>query len=261
MVHNKIKHALRSGQAVFGIGLTRAVEIPELRVLANCGVEWIFLDMEHGSIEVGDLLRVVQIADLLGVCSVIRVPDLDYHWIARALDTGALSVMVPRIESREQAERAVRWAKFPPIGTRGMGSPTYLSQAPVSWAEGLEISNRETMVVLQIETKAGVENLEAIATVPGVDVLFIGPLDLSISLGHPGEVSSQHSHAVYEKVCRTARQHGLAVGIVCRADQSRLYYDIGIRMFSSGTALGYLQSGTQAAAAEFREQIPSQATG
>ena len=256
MLRNKIKHALREGGAAFGTGLTGPVDLPTLRVLAGEGVEWLFFDLEHGSLEIGDLLDAVQIADMLGMCSVLRIPDLSYQWVARSLDTGALSVMIPRVETREQAELAVQWAKFPPVGRRGMGSPSYLSYAPVPVAEGIEISNRETMVVLQIETKAGADNVESIASVPGVDVLFLGPLDMSISLDRAGDVTHEEEHAIFHEVCGVARDHGLGVGIVCSAGQSRFYYDMGVRMFSMGTALTYLRAGVRAAVTEFQKQVP-----
>ena len=255
MLENKIKRTLNHGGVVFGTGLTGPVEMPVLRILANCGIEWLFVDMEHGSLDVSELLGVVQMADVLGMCSVVRIPDLAYHWIARALDTGALSVMVPRVESRQQAELAVQWAKFPPVGVRGMGSPSYMSYVPVGWEEGITISNRETMVVLQIETKTGADHVEEIASVPGVDVLFVGPLDLSISLGHPGDVAHDESLELCRKVCRVTQEHGLAAGIVTGAGRSRMYYEMGYRMFSMGTALTHLRAGVRAAVAEFGEQV------
>ena len=257
MLENKVKSALQRGQAVFGVGVTGPFEMPVLRTLANCGVEWLFLDEEHGSTDVSELLTAVQILDLLGVCSIPRIPSLDYHWVARSLDTGASGVMIPRVETREQAERAVQWARFPPLGSRGMGSPSYLSYASLPLAEGIEIANRETLIVLQIESVKAVENIEAIAAVPGVDVLFIGPVDMSISLGKPGDVASEVSHQLFRRVCQVARQHHVAVGIVCRADQVRFYYEMGIRMFSIGSALSHLRSAVQAAAAEFRRQLAS----
>ncbi|MCC7355698.1 MAG: hypothetical protein IT330_18305 [Anaerolineae bacterium] len=256
MLHNKVKQALKNDKAVFGTGLTGPIEMPVLRTLANCGVEWLFLDMEHGSTDISDLLNAVQVADLLGMVSVLRIPDLQYHWVARSLDTGALGVMVPRVETREQAELAVQWAKFPPVGVRGMGSPSFLSYAPVSPAEGLETSNRETMVLVQIETKKAVDNVEAIASVPGVDALFIGPLDMSISLGRPGDVASEESHQAFRKVCHVAREQGLAVGIVSLPDRVKTYYDMGVRLFSVGNFLYYIQTSVTAAAAAFKKQVP-----
>ena len=255
MLRNKVKQALKDDKPVFGTGLTGPIEMPVLRTLANCGVEWLFLDIEHGSTDISDLLNAVQVADLLGMVSVLRIPDLQYHWVARSLDTGALGVMIPRVETKEQAELAVQWAKFPPVGVRGMGSPSVLGYAPISAAEALEISNRETMVLVQIETKKAVDNVEAIASVPGVDVLFIGPLDLSISLGRPGDVASEESHRAFRKVCRVARERGVAVGIVCMPEHIKTYYDMGVRLFSVGYFLYYIQTGVATAAAAFKRQV------
>ena len=255
MLENKVKRALKRGEAVFGVGVTGPIELPTLRVLAESGVQWLFTDLEHGSLDISGLLNVTQVADMLGMLAVPRIPDLAYHWVARSLDTGAMAVMVPRIETAEQAALAVRYSLYPPQGGRGMGSPSRLSYAAVGAAEGLEITNRETMVVLQIETLAGVENVEAVAAVQGVDVLFIGPLDLSISIRRPGQVGSWESHRLMRRVCAAAREHGLAVGIVCGAQQVGFYHEMGVRMFSCGSAIGYLRSGVRAAFDAFQRNV------
>jgi 2-dehydro-3-deoxyglucarate aldolase/4-hydroxy-2-oxoheptanedioate aldolase len=256
VLQNKLKHALQDDEAVFGVGVTFPLDIAMLRTLAVSGVEWLFLDLEHGSGDISGLLEVAQISKLLGMDGVARIPNLDYHWVARSLDTGLLSVMIPRVEHREQAELAVQWVKHPPLGIRGMGSPSQFDYSTLPPAERVEISNRETMVVLQIETVEAVDNVQEIASVPGVDALFIGPLDLSLTLGIPGTVASDRSHDLFRRVCQVARSHDLAVGIVCAAQQVRFYYDMGIRMFSIGTALTHMRTQVQAVEAEFRRQLP-----
>lgn len=255
MKENKIKRALENDEAVFGVGATFPIELTTLRILAHGGVEWLFADMEHASGDMSQLLEVAQISSLLGISSVARIPNLSYDWVARALDTGLLSVMIPRVEHREQAEMAVQWAKHPPLGVRGMGSRAQFDFAPVPAAEGVAISNQETMVVVQIETVEAVENVEAIAAVPGVDVLFIGPLDLSISLGRPGDVASEESHRLFLRVCQVARANEIAVGIVCAPEQVRFYHDMGMRMFSIGSVLSLLHTQILALESEFRRQL------
>ncbi len=255
MLHNKLKQALKNDEPVFGVGATFPVDLPTLRTLAVCGVEWLFLDLEHGSADISGLLDVAQVSNLLGIDGVARIPNLDYHWVARSLDTGLLSVMIPRVEHREQAEMAVQWVKHPPLGIRGMGSPSQFDFSTLPPAERLEISNRETMVVLQIETVEAVNNVDAIASVPGVDVLFIGPLDLSLTLGIPGDVASDQSHELFRRVCQAARNNDLAVGLVCSAQQVRFYYDMGMRMFSIGSALSHMRTQVQAVEAEYRRQL------
>jgi 2-keto-3-deoxy-L-rhamnonate aldolase RhmA len=251
MLENRVKQALQRGQPVFGLGPTSPIGVAMLRVLANARVEWLFVDLEHGASDIKDLLTDVQVADMLGMVSVVRVPELQYHWIARCLDMGALSIMIPRLESKEQAEFAVQCAKFPPVGRRGMGSPAFLGFAPVSPADAVRICNEHGMVVVQIETVAGVANAEAIASAPGVDVLFIGPLDLSISLGTPGNWETPEWMAHADRVLAAAKKYGKAVGIVCTAAQVRFWYDKGVRLFSVGTAMGYLRAGVEGARAAF----------
>lgn len=255
MIENPVKAALARDEAVFGVGLTGPVALPTLRILANAGVEWLFADLEHGSLDIHELLNAVQIADMLGMVSVPRIPSLDYHWVARSLDTGALSLMVPRVETAEQAAQAVSWARYPPEGTRGMGSPSRLSYAEASIAECAEITNRELLMVLQIESQLGVNHAEAIAAVPGVDVLFIGPLDLSLSLGHPGETTHEESLRCYRHVCEVARAQGVGVGIVCPPDQVRFFYDMGIRLLSCGSTVGFTRAGAEEARATFDAQL------
>ena len=257
MLENRVKQALKRNEAVFGTGLVGPIGVTLLRTLANAGLEWLFMDLEHGCADISDLFTDVQVADMLGMVSVVRVPDLQYLWIARAMDAGALSIMVPRVESKEQAEYAVRCAKYPPLGVRGMGSPAALSFARVTPADALRISNEQSMIVVQIETVAGVEQSEAIASVPGVDVLFIGPLDLSISLGAPGDLSTPQWMEHAERVIAAARQHDKAVGIVTSVQQMRLWYDKGVRMLSVGTVLSYLRAGLEAAHNEFVLQFRS----
>ena len=254
MLHNKVKQALKNDKAVFGLGFGGPVDISTLRTLAYCGVEWLFLDMEHGSTDVSDMPNTIQVADLLNMVSILRVPDLQYPWVARSLDAGAMGVMIPRVETKEQAELAVRYSKFPPEGVRGMGSLAFLSNTPLSPAEGLEVSNRETLVVVQVETKKAVDNVEAIASVPGVDVLFIGPMDMYIYLGKTGDVAGEDNHQAFRQLCRVARKHGQAVGIVCSPERVKIYYEMGVRMFSVGGSLYYIQTGVAAAVAEFMKQ-------
>jgi 2-dehydro-3-deoxyglucarate aldolase/4-hydroxy-2-oxoheptanedioate aldolase len=255
MLENKVKQALQRGEAVFGTGLSAPVGVGLMRILANARLDWLFVDLEHGSSDMNDLITDLQVADILGMVSVVRVPDLQYFWIARCLDMGALSVMVPRVESREQAEYAVQCAKYPPQGRRGMGSLAALGFASVSAADAVRISNEQGMIVTQIETLTGVSNAEAIAAVPGVDVLFIGPLDLSISLGTPGNWSTPEWMAEADRVLAAAQKHGKSVGIVCTPEQIRFWFDKGVRMFSVGSAMTYIRSGIEAARAEFDRQV------
>lgn len=255
MIENHVKRLLQRGDPVFGQGLVSPIGVSALRILAHARVDWLFVDLEHGASDMNDLLTDLQVADVLRLGSVVRAPDLQYHLIARCMDMGTLSIMVPRVETREQAEFAVQCVKFPPLGRRGMGSPAFLGFAAVPAPEAVRIGNEESMIVVQIESVTGVNNADAIASVPGVDVLFIGPLDLSISLGAPGDTSSAQWLAHADRTITAARAHGKAVGIVCSTADLRFWYDRGVRMFSVGTLLGHMRAGVEQARAEFSKQF------
>lgn len=255
MQENKLRRALKKGEPAFGVGLTFPLGIPTLRTLANSGVEWLFLDVEHGSGDINELLTVAQVSNMLGMSGVARIPNLEYHWVARSLDTGLMTIMIPRVEAKEQAEQAVQWVKHPPLGVRGMGSPSQFDYASVAGSDRVAISNQETMIVIQIETTEAVDNVEAIASVPGIDVLFIGPMDMSLYLGQPGDLFNDKSNKLFRHICCVAKDNDLAVGIVCGANMVKFYYDMGVRMFSIGTALGHMRTQVQATKAEFDKQL------
>jgi 2-keto-3-deoxy-L-rhamnonate aldolase RhmA len=254
MLENRVKQALQRNQAVLGTGVAPPVGIAMLRYLASTKLDWLFVDTEHSGGDMHDVFNDVQAADLMGLTPVLRVPDTQYHLIARAMDMGALSIMVPRVESKEQAERAVSYMKYPPMGRRGMGSAFYLGFASLPPAEGLPISNEQSMLVVQIESLTGVKNAEAIASVPGVDVLFIGPLDLSISLGKPGDFTTAEWMEQAVQVLAAAKKQHKAAGIVCTAAEIGDWYAKGMRMFSVGSTMSHMAAALRSVRAEFTRQ-------
>lgn len=258
MVENKVKQALQRNEAVFGTGVVTPAGVAMMRLLATAKLDWLFLDTEHNSGDMHDTFNDVQVADLLGLTPVLRVPDLQYHLIARAMDAGALSIMVPRIETKEQAEQAVSYMKYPPMGRRGMGSAFYLGFVSVPPVEGLRISNEQSLLVAQIESVTGVNNAEAIASVPGVDVLFLGPLDLSISLGKPGDFKTPEWMAHAQRVMEAAKKQHKASGIVCTAAEIGDWYAKGVRMFSVGSNLSHMAATIRGVRSEFDRQTGRQ---
>lgn len=152
----------------YSLGCWQNLASPHLtRLLSLTGIHWVLLDAEHGNLSDPDLHASIPAATSTGLSPIVRIPDLSRAWIKRALDAGAHGVMVPLISTVKDAEKAVRWAKFPPVGERGFGSPFsgVLSGCKESY---LESANGGTSVVVQIETKEGLDNVEEIAKVEGV---------------------------------------------------------------------------------------------
>jgi 2-keto-3-deoxy-L-rhamnonate aldolase RhmA len=157
-----------------------------VHLLADAGFDSIFFDLEHGVYDLPMVADLIGTTRLCGITPIVRVPDLRYGDIARLLDAGAQGVMIPRIDTADQVEEAIRHIKYPPRGDRGAasvrGATDYHEVPP---RELISHMNNETLVIIQIERAQAITNLDAIASVPGVDVLLVGPYDLAIALGAP----------------------------------------------------------------------------
>lgn len=180
-------------------------------VLARAGFDWLFIDTEHGAIGVSALVSILQAVDRDLAC-IVRVPALDVGPIKRALDLGAAGIIVPQVETAAEAAEAVRLARYSPDGERGMG----LARAHgygFTFREYVARANDEIAVVVQVEHARAVENIESIAAVEGLDAVFIGPYDLSASLGHPGDIGHPAVVAAIDRVTQSCRTAGMALGI------------------------------------------------
>lgn len=236
MQPNKTKAALKAGQAVTGPILAETRSMGIVKLMAAAGYDFIFIDTEHGMYGIETVANMVQMALACGLCPLVRPADLSYTLVARALDTGAQGVIVPRVENRQEAENAVSFVKYPPAGRRGAGGDGRNGYERRGVREAVEESNAETMVVLQIESAAGLENVDEIASVSGVDALLIGPNDLSISLGIPGEYERSEFTGAVQQVMDACRKHGIAAGTLGMSGAAlKPYYDLGFRFLLCNT--------------------------
>lgn len=205
-----LKERLKAGELLYGTLLTvGATEVAD--IMAGVGFDWLFVDAEHGALDPRDVLQILQTVAGRVPC-LVRVPILDEAWIKRALDAGADGVIVPQVSTAEQAERAVRFAHFAPRGTRGLGT-SRANRYGNSMAGVLDRAKAQTVVVVQAESGAAIENIEAIARVPDLDAVFVGPFDLSASLGRPGEVDHPEIKQAIERVSEACRGAGVRTGI------------------------------------------------
>jgi 2-keto-3-deoxy-L-rhamnonate aldolase RhmA len=217
MKPNRVKSALQAGQVQLGTGFQQLRSQDVVRILAAAGFDWAFLDAEHGGFDQETLQDLCRIAVKVGLSPIVRVADLQYSLIARALDCGAEGVIFPRVEDPALLEKAVSWTKFPPVGVRGMGlSPLQVDFEAISIAEIMAHLNREQMVVLQIETQRAVDAREELLSVANVDTVMIGPVDLSISLGVPGEFEHPKMLSTVERIVESCQKHGVVPGAQAR---------------------------------------------
>ena len=220
MKPNLVKQALKEGRLQLGTGFWQFRSPEVARILAAAGFQWAFVDTEHGGFDLESVQDICRVANLAGLCPIVRVADLQYHLVARALDCGAQGVIFPRVESVELLEKAVSWTKFPPVGIRGYGlTIQQVNYEPVSMPDIMQHVNENTLVVMQIETKRALEMREELLSVPGIDVVMIGPADLSISLGVPGDFQHPVMVEAMEAVRDTCLRRGIAPGTQTRSLQ------------------------------------------
>ena len=239
---NDVKIALKAGKLQLGLnfGQLRSAEIAKL--LAAAGFHWAFIDCEHGNFNLETVNDICRVAQLAGLCPVVRVADLQYSLVARALDSGAQGIIFPRMEDPKLLEKALSWTKFPPAGIRGYGliapQTDYESH---SFNDVIAHVNKNTLTVLQIESRRAVEAREEILSVPGIDAVMIGPADLSISMGVPGDFQHPTMVDAMEKIRETCERKGIAPGTQTRTvSLARFWKERGMRFLGCGSEIGFL---------------------
>lgn len=254
MRDNRVKQALKRGETVIG-SMATEMRSPAIALLfANAGFDFFFIDMEHGAYDIATVADIIKVARLAGICPLVRVPDAEYHLMARPLDAGAQGLMIPRVETREVVERIVQCVQYPPAGVRGCsvsrGHNEYMG-APL--AEFTRHANENVLVVLQIERRRAVEDIDQLLSVPGVDVALIGPNDLAVSLG---TMDTQHpeTEAAIQTVVEAAQRHGVAAGIHSRdVEVLRMWEERGMRMLTCSTDTDLIFRGARAAVEALRK--------
>jgi 2-dehydro-3-deoxyglucarate aldolase/4-hydroxy-2-oxoheptanedioate aldolase len=242
MQTNQVKQALKSGKPQLGVGLwqLRSPEIPRLLVAA--GFDWIFVDTEHGGFDLETVQDICRIANLVGIAPIVRVADMQYPLVARALDCGAQGIIFPRVESPDLLAQAVSWTRFPPAGIRGFGlSSPQVGYGKTTFGDVIGHVNANTLVVLQIETVRAFEARNELLSVPGIDAVLIGPADLSISLGVPGNFQHVRMVETMEAIRDSCLQLNVAPGTHARSSAlAKFWKDRGMLFLSCGNELSLL---------------------
>jgi len=239
-VDNRVKRACAEGRPAHGM----FVMIPApaiVEVAGYAGFDFVILDTEHGAAGPETVEHLLRAADAAGITPIVRITAFDRGLVLRALDAGALGVLVPHVRSVAEAEAVVAACKYPPVGARGLATTSRAGRHGVrTVAEHLEWSNREILVAVQIEDAEALPAIEAIAAVPGLDVLFIGPADLSLSMGHAGRPDHPAVQEAIGRIFAAAKAAGKEIGYFVRdAEGAKAIAARGARMvsFSSTTVL------------------------
>jgi 4-hydroxy-2-oxoheptanedioate aldolase len=233
--HNVTKEKLSRGETVFGC-FVRYPNAALVEVLGYCGWDFIVFDGEHGTIEPADCEAMVRAAELQSVTPIMRVPVNQPHVILRFLDSGAQGLHVPMVRSSADAEAVIQSVKYQPRGSRGLAAiraADYGQRIP--FRQYVAEANAETLVVVHIETEDAVGRLPEIVQVEGLDVIFIGPTDLSNSLGHPGDLQHPQVQATLQRCVEAVLNSRAALGImVPNVEAARQWQGRGARYITVG---------------------------
>lgn len=252
-MRNRIKEKVQSGGVALGAWIS-ILNGDAVRAVAASGLDWVLIDMEHGSPSIETVDTLVRSAGCDCALPLVRVVWNDINAIKRALDTGAWGLVVPWVNSKEEARSAVRYTRYAPEGLRGCAAGRPSAAWGVDPKEYMQIANDEIMVIAQIETKEAVENIESIVSVEGVDATFIGPSDLSASIGVRGEFWHPKVLGAMDRVLEACEDAGVAPGIAFARDVEHVNELIqeGFRFIGVGSDRSFLSAGCRETLAKIR---------
>jgi 2-keto-3-deoxy-L-rhamnonate aldolase RhmA len=251
---NPVRARLRDGETCYGIMAVEFFTPGFCQIAANAGAEFVIFDMEHGGVGIDVLKSQIAFARGTGVAPFVRVPGLFYHLIAPVLDAGAMGIMVPMVETREQAEQLAAWCRYRPEGRRGLGFGSghddYSSGDVVAKAKE---ENARTLTIALIETAIGMENAEQILSVPGIDVGWLGHYDLTNSMGITAQFDHPAFHDAVAKLLAAVKRNGKASGFPATSvEMAREWRAKGFNCLCYGTDVGVFQTALGGAIATLR---------
>ena len=251
LARNPFKAALKANRAQIGLWSSLSSSYT-VEVIAGAGFDWLLLDMEHSPNDLESLLGQLQAAAPYPSHPVVRVPWNDMVAIKRVLDVGAQSLLVPYVSTAQEATAAVSYTRYPPRGVRGVAGSTRATRFG-RIKDYAQRAHREICLLVQAETAAALDQIEAICSVEGVDGVFIGPADLHASLGYAGEIANPAVQPRIDEAIRRIRRAGKAPGILTPSEaDARHWLECGALFVAVGADVGILARGAEALAAKFK---------
>jgi len=228
-----MKRALKEGKVVFG-PMVSEIRTPGIAVLfAQAGFDFFFIDMEHSCFTTETVSDMIVAARAVGIPTIVRPPSRTSHeHLSRPLDSGAAGLLVPQIQTQEDVENTVKWCRYYPMGERGMA----LSRQHTFFESGKTVEsmgqlNEEVLIAVQIEHRDAVESLPELLSVPGIDVAYVGPADLSTSLGRPGQTDDHDVDKAIHRVIEVSEENGIIPGIhTSSLENAKYWIDEGMKM-------------------------------
>jgi len=247
-----LKKRIKQGEAVNGCWLNLGSALTA-EIVGLAGFDWALIDLEHGAGEEKDVLSQLQALEHTGTAAIVRVESAERQRIHRVLDAGAEGVMCPHIDNPAEARMVVNGLRYPPGGSRGVAKMVRAAGFGKNFTEYSNTANENIVGIVQIETIEALNHLEEIAAIDGIDVLFIGPADLTMSLG----IFGQFDHPLYKDALKAtvsaAQKAGKATGILLfNPDDYHVYYEMGIRMIACGADASFVAEGSRNMADKLR---------
>lgn len=251
----ELKRRLRTGQPLIGGTLSEYVRPSMVELYAQAGFDFLYLEYEHGFINPRDICDCALAARRCGLPVVAKTPQLERGAVAKLLESGVVGIQLPRTESREELLELVQYVKFPPVGSRAVatGYGQSLYRQPADLPQWMAEQDADTCIVAHIETRRGFENAEQIVTTPGVDVVFVGPADFSVSMGYPGQYQHPELVAAIEHILQLCRQHSVPFGIAAgSAEAAGQWIARGAQFFETPDELAHLLAGARRLVTQIR---------
>lgn len=250
----RLKQRLKNNEVLIGTFLSLGDALAT-EIIASAGFDWVLIDLEHGIGSEEDVLHQLQAIEHTDVSAIVRVEGYQRQRIHRVLDLGAHGIMCPRINNANEAAEVIKALQYPPLGIRGVAKMVRATGFGANFDQyNLDIQEN-LLGVIQIETKECLENLDEIAALDGVDVLFVGPADLSMSLGIFGQLDHPLFTRALEKILSAGKRWNKSVGILLfDAGDFTKYHALGIRFFACGTDTLFLSSGAKQVVGNLRKQ-------
>jgi 4-hydroxy-2-oxoheptanedioate aldolase len=248
-IRNVAREKLEKDQLSLGVGvrMTRSVEISA--AMASAGFDWLFLDMEHGTMSLDACAQIAAAALDAGITPIARVPNGQYSIATRALDNGALGIVMPHVDTAAEAREVVEKLKYPPVGHRSMGGtgPHY-GLRNVGVGDASKALNAANLTVVMLETPTAIANADEIAAVPGVDVLLIGTNDLCAEMGIHGDFDNDRVADAYGKMIAACKKHNKFPGMAGIYNETIMprYIEMGVRFILSGQDANFMLAAANA---------------
>jgi 2-keto-3-deoxy-L-rhamnonate aldolase RhmA len=257
-IKNHAKEKLAAGELAIGVGLRQARTVDTAKIMKTAGFDWLFIDMEHNSMDLDTAVQISVAAQDAGITPIVRVPGFEHYHATRALDGGAQGIVVPHVDTPEVAAQVAHQCKYPPLGHRSVtGALPQVAFQPLPVAETTAAVNEATLLVVMLETPTAIDNVEKIAAVAGIDSLLIGTNDLCMEMGIPGQVGDPQIAAIYERVIAACRANGKYPGMggVYDPPLMQRYIALGARLVLAGSDLSFMLAAARERAAAVRRMI------